>query len=343
MARVGELNVASMETFIQAHIERLPGRVKVVYGTENLFSGENGEALGPSLFPFLVKHKIDAVLAEFGWTGVRLMEACSEAEVPLIVHFHGVDAYSDLVIHRFGVKYQRLFSLSSALVSPSHPLEKQLIRLGAHPDKIHYNPCGVDVECFAGAAPEKAPPLFVAVGRFVEKKAPHLTLMAFRKTLDKLPDARLVMIGDGPMRVVCENLADTLRVRDRIAFKGVCSQAEIATTLRSARAFVQHSITATDGDSEASPVSLKEAGTAALPVVSTCHGGIPEMVIHGETGFLVAERDVDGMANHMILLGKEPELASRLGRAAARWVAEHFSMDQAIAKLSRIIGRVVGG
>ena len=329
-----------LETFISAHLERLPALVKVVYGGAILRNAV-GEPLGSSLKPFLLAHQIDAVLAEYGHTGIRVMEACAEAHVPLIVHFHGIDGYCQDILDRYGSQYQRLFSLASAIVSPSHAMEEQLIRLGAPREKVFYSPCGVDVSFFCGAEPEHAPPLFVAVGRFVEKKAPHLTMMAFKRTLDQVPDAHLVMIGDGPMLDDCLKLSRMLRIKDEVEFRGVCSQGEIAATLRQARAFVQHSIRAPDGDSESSPVSIKEAGASGLPVVSTRHAGIPEIVVHGETGYLVEERNIDAMAHYMIRLAEDPTLAGRLGGAAARRISAHFSMETTIENLWRIIRQTI--
>src|SRR5205823_4306575 len=83
--------------------------------------------------------------------------------------------------------------------------------------------------------------------------------------------------------------------------------------MRQARAFVQHSVEASTGDCEGLPVGILEAGASGLPVIATRHAGIPEAVVDGETGVLVAEKDVRGMAHAMAHLLKSPELAGRLG------------------------------
>jgi glycosyltransferase involved in cell wall biosynthesis len=107
--------------------------------------------------------------------------------------------------------------------------------------------------------------------------------------------------------------------------------------MREARAFVQHSLVASDGNSEGMPCSILEACASGLPVVSTRHAGIPEVVIEGDTGFLVAERDVESMARHMERLVVDPGLASKLGRAGRQRIEEHFSMDSSIARLWNVI------
>lgn len=83
-----------------------------------------------------------------------------------------------------------------------------------------------------------------------------------------------------------------------------------------ARAYVQHSITAHDGDSEGSPVAIMEAQAAGVPVISTRHSDIPTIVIHHKTGFLVEEGDIEGMARHMAFVLENPDAARQMGRLA---------------------------
>ena len=107
--------------------------------------------------------------------------------------------------------------------------------------------------------------------------------------------------------------------------------------MRRARMFVQHSVEASSGDSEGTPVSIMEAGASGLPVVSTYHGGIPDVVIHDETGLLVKERDVAGMAHHMVRLLADRALARKFGHAARQRVEMHFSATRSIECLWTII------
>jgi glycosyltransferase involved in cell wall biosynthesis len=107
--------------------------------------------------------------------------------------------------------------------------------------------------------------------------------------------------------------------------------------MRGAQAFVQHSVVAPDGDSEGTPVSVIEAGACGLPVVATRHGGIPDVVIDGETGLLVDEGDVAGMAERMQRLLKEPHTAGLLGKRAREHIQSHYSHTDSIEKLSRLL------
>ncbi|MFP3867397.1 MAG: glycosyltransferase, partial [Desulfobacteraceae bacterium] len=91
------------------------------------------------------------------------------------------------------------------------------------------------------------------------------------------------------------------------------------------------------GDSEGTPVAVLEAGACGLPVVATHHGGIKDSVVHGETGFLVDEGDIVGMAAYMLKLAQEPELAATMGRRGREHIKANYSMDRSIANLWRII------
>lgn len=357
---------AYSETFIQAHLRRLPAEVKLLHGTlmrggdfpamtENdrplLSLAERGltliwrEAFGirvtrfqdAALRRYLRREKIEAVLAEFGYTGASVSDACHAAGVPLIVHFHGGDAFKQKWLDRYRAAYQRMFSTVAAVIAVSRDLEQQLLTLGAPRDKLFYNPCGADVSFFADADPAAAPPVFLAVGRFVDKKAPHLTLLAFREVVRACPEARLIMVGDGVLMDACRQLTKALDMEKAVDFLGLQSHTEVATLMRKVRAFILHSVTTSENDVEGTPVAVLEAGAAGLPVVSSRHAGVKDVVIHGETGFLVEEGDLRAMARYMIELIRDPALAASIGKCAREHVSANFSQEKSLATLWRII------
>ena len=230
-----------------------------------------------------------------------------------------------------------MFREACALVGVSRSIGRRLISLGAPPAKVHFIPCGVDCEKFPGSHPEEAPPLFVAVARFVEKKAPQLTIQAFSQVLAAQPTARLKMVGDGPLLSQCQSLVQSLGIAGAVEFMGTQSHTVVSEQMHRARCFVQHSVEASSGDCEGTPVGIVEAGAGGLPVISTRHAGIPDVVVEGETGFLVDEQDVDGMAQHMIRIAADPVLAGRLGSAARKRIEENFSLPRTINALWELI------
>lgn len=351
---------AVSETFLKAQADFLPARVTVVHGTPAQVDGREFPADsivargcrklqrlirgGPWISPQeaslrkAVRHvRPDVVLAQYGDTGALLWRTCRDEKIPLVVHFHGYDASHDDTLAEYGAAYRLMFQEAQAIVAVSRTMERALIALGAPEEKIHYSPCGVDCSQFVATQPENAKPVFLAVGRFTEKKAPYLTLMAFAKLCDVCPTARLRMIGGGRLLEMCHDLAKALKISDRVTFLGPQPHARVADEMRAARCFVQHSIVAAHGDSEGTPVSILEAGACGLPVIATRHAGIPEVVLENETGLLVDEGDIDAMANHMIRIAEDPQLAGTLGRNAREHIVQNFSMEHNIERLNAIL------
>lgn len=360
------------QTFGRAHAERLPCEVHVVHGDgrspgyldgEPLhLDGKRGELLRlarraaghargldvdaeeitrPYRAAFR-RCRCDVVLAEFGPVAVQAMQACRELDLPLIAHFHGYDAHSRPVIDVYRERYHALFRQAAALVVVSRPMRAALIALGAPPANVHYVQNGVDVDRFNPGTPEIAPPVLLAVGRFVDKKAPQLTILAFREVHRRHPEARLRMIGDGELLGACRDLVKGLCLDGAVTFLGVQPHEVVAAEMRSARAFVQHSIVAGNGDSEGMPNAVLEAGACALPVVATRHAAIPDVVVDGETGLLVDEHDVEAMTAQMERLVVDPELAAELGRAGRRRVEERFTREASIARLWAVVRAAAG-
>jgi len=346
------------ETFIRAHIEKLPARILLVHGwrpsigsktvlpVPNIALHKVGRILlGHSLEREITSaymrafrsYAPQAVLAEYGTTGVVTAEACKRLDIPLIVHFHGFDAHVRAVLEEHRQTYPQMFKQAAAVIAVSRSMERKLISMGAPAEKVHYNPYGIDCSSFGGAQPGNAPPLFIAVGRFVEKKAPQITLRAFGQVYNKFPGAQLRMVGDGPLLEECKTLASSLGVASAVTFLGAQQHAAVQAEMRGARCFLQHSIEAASGDCEGTPLGILEAGASGLPVVATRHAGIPDVVIEGETGFLVDEQDVDGMAAHMLRLLEEPEMAARMGEAARNHISTNFSQQQSLNRLWKIV------
>jgi len=113
--------------------------------------------------------------------------------------------------------------------------------------------------------------------------------------------------------------------------------------MRRARGFLQHSIRASDGDSEGTPVAILEAQASGLPVIATRHAGIPDVVIEGRTGFLVDEGDVKRMAEGIARVAEDSPLATALGAAGRSRVLESFTMERSIDRLWGIIERALAG
>ena len=353
------------ETFIQSHIDRLPASITAVHGrpphigdmpvlSDSLPARIKRIAAlklirsSPNATDFayqkvLKDSRADAVLAEYGPAGTAVMSVCERLGIPFIVHFHGYDACRHDVIREFSDRYTEMFRRAGAIVAVSKEMRQQLISLGAPAEKVYYNPYGVDCTTFSAENPASTPPMFLAVGRFVPKKAPHLLVAAFSKVVQQHPAARLRMIGDGPLLGVSQELASALGIGHAVEFLGPQPHTVVRREMAGARAFVQHSVIAEDGDREGTPNTILEAGASGLPVVSTYHAGIPDVVLHEKTGLLVCERDADEMSKQMMRLIDDPALAARLGSAARERITSHFEIQDSIERLWSIIEGCVRG
>ena len=346
------------ETFIRGHIERLPAPTVLVHSWPPAVGNRPVLSL-PTRVAYKVARRVSrnpfcnettaayiaafrrlkarVVLAEYGPTAVAVMHACRKLDLPLVAHFHGYDASVREVLREHAETYPAMFKQAAAIIAVSRAMQRKLISMGAPADKVHYNPYGIDCDDFKGGRPEGGAAVFLAVGRFVPKKAPLTTLQAFAKVHAAVPNARLRMIGDGPLLEDSRGLAKQLRIDRAVTFLGAQPHAVVQDEMQRARAFVQHSVEAPDGDSEGTPLGIMEAGACGLPVVSTRHAGIPDVVIEGETGFLVDEGDVEGMAARMLLLARQPETAGQMGRSARLHIERTLSSQRSIGRLGKII------
>lgn len=352
---------AYSETFIKAHVDSLPASLVLHSGLKPTKFGDGVHILNPKLLlleqglkkltqryrPFLLdaaiirllkKHKIDIVLAEFGQTAAEMMPICQKANIPMVAHFHGMDASHYATLKTYKSAYDRVFLHAKAVIVVSKAMEQALLTLGCPKNKLVLNTYGPNALFFENQ-PDYTSKTLLAVGRFVDKKAPYLTLLAFYETLKQYPDARLRMAGDGMLLNVCKNMVTALNMEKSVDFLGVLSPDEVRSEMEKALAFVQHSIIADSGDAEGTPVGILEASAAALPVISTYHAGIPDVILNEETGFLVKEKDVSSMTAAMCRLFANANLAKTLGEAGRKRVGEHFSMERHIDMLRSVLIR----
>ena len=285
----------------------------------------------------LKRNKINVVLAEYGYTAASVVNVCKYAKIPLVAHFHGRDSSIYNLLEEYKDKYKQLFNYCKFVVV-SHAMERKLVSLGCPQEKIVYAPCVPDF-AFYQIRPRFAKRQFFSIGRFVDKKAPYATLLAFRKVLENHKDAKLIMAGDGPLLPTCRNLAHILGLEGSVFFPGILKQKDTMVYLEESLAFVQHSIIAADGDMEGTPVAVMEASAAGLPVISTRHAGIPEIIVDGETGLLCDELDADSMAENMMKIIDDEKLAVDMGRRGKERMCRTFSKEWQIQTLTDTINK----
>ena len=363
------------ETFIRAHIDQLYGNVFYLYGWDLDFKTQAGVSLSElyrpgssfltklkSLLPhyiyfrlaqkrkknhtkqaltkrYLKEHQIDVVLAEYGTAGSFITPICKNLDIPLLVHFHGFDASRKDILSTFKKGYQLMFSYATKIIVVSTAMKQALIRQGCPETKLLINTYGPHPD-YLNIKPNLESNYIISVGRHTYKKAPYLTILAFQEVLKKHPHLKLKMIGDGELFDVSKNLVKSLGLETNIILLGGLERKEIIKHLQSAFLFVQHSLVALNGDSEGTPVGIIEAMAAGLPVVSSRHAGIPDVVIENETGFLVDEGDISAMAENILTLVNNRELAKSFRKKGKERILSEFTLQKHIATIDRLIEEI---
>jgi glycosyltransferase involved in cell wall biosynthesis len=354
---------AYSETFIQIHKDYLKGNVFYYYGggynknieghkrlasrrtiffyklIKILCRKRNNFVQCKSIIHSLKKNKIKVVLVEYGTHANQMLPLVMEANIPMIAYFHGYDASIYEVIKRNN-RYKELFAYATKVIVVSKKMEQMLQAMGCPDSKIVYNPCAPNLE-FESLKPKFSKKQFISVGRFTDKKAPYYTILAFAKVLKEHPDAQLIMGGQGLLLNVCENLVNHLQIQNNVQLLGVITPKEFRGYLSESIAYVQHSIRASNGDMEGTPVSIMEASSAGIPVISTFHAGIPDVILDGETGLLVNEHDVDGMTEKMIQLLDDRDLCIQLGAKGKERVKANFNLQKHLNKIDTLIEQIV--
>ena len=308
---------------------------------------EENYYLKNSIASYLQAKRIRLILAEFGPVGIEMLPIARDLGLPLIVYFHAYDVFHRQSLQRCAAKYQAMFAEAACIIGVSERVLASLQALGAPREKLVHLPAFVDLDLFRIADHGAVPARFLAVGRFAETKSPHLTILAFHRVVRVIPDASLTLVGKGgggELFESCLILVRSLGLEHCVHFKGILSHQDVALEMQRASVFVQHSVTTPEnGDMEGKPVAVMEAMASGLPVVATRHSGIEELIEHEVTGLLVPEYDIDAMAEAMIRLAQDGDLATRIGRAAGQAIHSHPLISRHVAILEEIIEARIAG
>jgi colanic acid/amylovoran biosynthesis glycosyltransferase len=297
--------------------------------------GESTAIHRDRLAGILARARPEVILANYGPGGVLLAPVARRLGIPLVTSFHGVDASKLLREPIWRERYRRMFDRSAGVTGPSEYVRQRLIEAGAPAERTHVLHYGIPTDRIhfdpPGVRYDGGPVRLLFVGRLTPKKNPIALLRSYaaaRRMLDEVQvDSSLTMIGDGPLRDEVEAERAALGLVESVDLRGRVAHEDTIAAYRSAHIYVQHSVTAPDGDEEGLPVSITEALAGGLPVVATRHSGIPEVVREGITGRLVDEGDIEGMGKAIAGLAEQPELWDDLGAAGRRLLEDEFAVE----------------
>ncbi|BBU56719.1 hypothetical protein KU6B_29840 [Mameliella alba] len=301
----------------------------LLHGTSRLPFGDNRKRLAG----FLQDQDVQVILAEFGTQALVMAKLGNDLGIPVFTYWRGTDASKMLRSAQRVRSYRLMMPRLAGMFSVSQFLLDNLARHGIRHDNAHVVPSGVDIRRFTPA--DKRPGSFLAVGRMVTKKAPQVTLRAFASAATTR-DAHLTFIGDGPLLAECQALAQTLGVGDKVTFTGALPHDQVRQHLQSTEVFLQHSITAPDGNTEGLPTAIQEALACGCITLSTRHAGIPEAVEDGVNGLLVDEWDETGFADRIAQILDTPD-RTEMTRAARATAEAKFDNDIGLARVEDVI------
>ena len=288
--------------------------------------------------------EFDIIQCHFGALGLKaaLLRDAGAIRGRIVTAFHGEDITN--YPRRFAEgHYDRLFAEGELFQPISGRWNAALEALGCPMDRVRVHRMGIDLGNFPmRAMPRLAdtPVTIVAVARLVEKKGLG---DAIRAVAQLQCAYEFVIAGDGPLRESLEALISELRLAHSVRLCGPLARGGIADLLRRADIFLAPSVTAADGDIEGIPVAIMEAMATGLPVVSTRHSGIPELVRDDVSGFLVDEGDVLALAGRLSQLAGDTSLRTRMGAAGRRIIEDDFDVraltDQLIATYEALLSQ----
>ena len=288
---------------------------------------------------FLREHNVALVHTHNPGAHIYGMLAAGLARVPVRVHTrHGRNFPDD----KKRVWINRILSWGTDVIVPVSDDAGLVATNVEHisPKKIHRIWNGIDTNLYTPHHdPVAGPPVIGTVARLSPVKDQGTMLVAFRHVLEEIPDARLMLAGDGPCAIKLQEQAAKLGLNGHVDFLGRCSN--IPEVLKQMSIFTLSSTT------EGLPMTVLEAMAAGLPIVATDVGGNRELVQPPQCGLLVPARDASALSRAYIDLLRDPQRRAQMGAASRARAVQYFSIDHMLAEYKklydRLLTRKVGG
>lgn len=288
--------------------------------------------------------------AHFGPDGIYALPLADRLNIPLITTFHGFDITShdsfflksrSIIYKHFLCGRKNLQIRGAAFIAVSNFIKDKLLEKGFPDKRIYQHYIGVDTKKFSPSNRCTGERYILNVGRHVEVKGIDVLLRAYAMIADKHRDVTLVQVGAGPMTDQLHLLAEKLAITHRVRFLGSQSHEAVLRLMQGAELFALSSQTAISGASEALGIVFNEASACAIPIVSTLHGGIPEAVLHGETGLLAPEGNYEILAGYLDVLLSDKGMSQQFGQRGRELVCDSFDIVKQTKKLEEIYDKVI--
>ncbi|WP_077622995.1 glycosyltransferase [Sediminibacillus massiliensis] len=294
---------------------------------------------------FVKKNNINVLHAHHAQLGMLLLPFKNKTNLPLVTSIRGRDATlaNQPVGYMEGVK--KLFEEGELFLPVCNYLADRIMDWGCPPEKVKVLYGGVNLEQFKFRPPNIAGDSqnILSMGRLVEKKGHHVLMRAFKKIQGNFPSATLTIIGGGLMEEELRNLAAELQLGDSFQLFSKIPKSLVHEKMNQADLFVAASMEASNGDVEGIPNTVKEAMATGLPVVTTTHAGIPELVTNNVEGLLVKENNVDELAEAIEYMLLNRAVWKRYTFYARKKVEQYFDQQQQLQTQAGIYDELLGG
>jgi colanic acid/amylovoran biosynthesis glycosyltransferase len=296
--------------------------------------------------PCLTHAPFDVVHCHFGPNGIRaaaLREIGAILTRALITSFYGYDV-SEFIRRRN--PYSKLFRHGELFLPLGETMRSRLIAIGCPEERILVHRLGVAPDTFpASQLRGRAGPVrIVSVSRLVEKKGIEYGIRAIARLVEAgARELQYTIVGEGPLRPALEESIRSFRLQETVLLAGWRDRAAVRQYLADADIMLAPSLTSASGDEEGTPTAILEAMASGLPVVSTFHAGIPELVEDGVSGLLVGERDFTAMATALSRLVQYPALRRSMGAAGRAFVSERHDIERLNDRLLEIYELAISG
>lgn len=292
------------------------------------------------IIPSLNRIEYDIIQCHFGHNALKCLalRKYGVLQGKLVTTFHGADI-SKLLRKREQDLYSELFEEGDLFLPVCDTWKMKMIALGCAPDKVIVHHMGVDCNSFtfkSRVVDQNRKVKIVTVCRLVEKKGVEYGIRSIAELAKMNPNIRYDIIGDGPLRNMLSQLIIDLGIVDFVKLHGWQDKHGVIAALERAHIMLAPSVTGQDGDQEGIPVALMEAMAIGIPVVSTLHSGIPELIENHISGLLVPERDFKQMADKAYFLIQNPGAYENIAMAARRRIETDFNIFQLTLKLENI-------
>jgi len=286
--------------------------------------------------------KFDIIHCHFGQRGIYgscLKDAGIEGK--LVTSFYGGDL-SAFIRSEGPEVYKNLFKLGDLFLPLSKNFRDELIKLGCPEEKIKILPIGIDTSKLNFIKrPEDSITTIICIARFVEKKGHKYLIKAISQVIKKNENVRCILVGDGPLMDEIKKISSDLRIDKFVEFTGSVNPDKLPEFYGKSDIFVLASVKSSKGDMEGTPVVLIEAQAAGLPVVSTYHSGIPEIVKDNITGYLVNEKDIKGLADKISYLISNPSKRTEMGKEGRKNILKNYDRNALSKKLLRFYEGII--